>query len=275
MIDSQFPHTRVDEESIVARAGDEGALGRLPGASRLGREMPARLRPTADLAADAILVGDPGRALALAQTLLVAPKMSNHARGLWGYTGTTHAGAPLSVQATGIGGPSAALVLADLAELGVRRAVRVGTATGLGEAAELGELIVVGAARQWASDLPTLVAESGTGVEVGPAGPVVAPDPALSAALVEALGDDARQGEIASLDVIHPADREPAPTVDAADMQTAALLGTGPRLGVAIAAVVIVAATRAGQLDDAAVLTAAERAGSAAAAALSPSNAQL
>ena len=55
--------------------------------------MPARLRPTADIAADAILVGDPGRALALAQTLLVAPKMSNHARGLWGYSGNTHAGA--------------------------------------------------------------------------------------------------------------------------------------------------------------------------------------
>jgi purine-nucleoside phosphorylase len=36
---------------------------------------------------DAILAGDPGRALLLAQELLEKPKMSNHARGLWGYTG--------------------------------------------------------------------------------------------------------------------------------------------------------------------------------------------
>ena len=37
--------------------------------------------------------------------------MSNHARGLWGYSGLTAGGRGLSVQATGMGGPSAALVL--------------------------------------------------------------------------------------------------------------------------------------------------------------------
>ena len=82
--------------------------------------MPAHLRPTAPIAADAVLVGDPGRALLLAQELLEEPKMSNHARGLWGYSGQTPAGDALTIQATGIGGPSAALVLGDLAELGVR-----------------------------------------------------------------------------------------------------------------------------------------------------------
>ena len=94
--------------------------------------MPTRLRPTAPIAADAVLVGDPGRALLLAQELLEQPKMSNHARGLWGYFGKTPAGSELTIQATGMGGPSAVLVLADLAELGVRRAVRVGTCVGLG-----------------------------------------------------------------------------------------------------------------------------------------------
>ena len=69
--------------------------------------MPARLRPTAPIAADAVLVGDPGRALTLAQALLKEPKMSNHARGLWGYSGLTRAGHELSIQATGMGGPSA------------------------------------------------------------------------------------------------------------------------------------------------------------------------
>ena len=72
--------------------------------------------------------------------------MSNHARGLWGYTGRPPAGDELTIQSTGMGGPSAAVVLADLAELGVRRAVRVGTCAALGELAP-GELLVVGEAR--------------------------------------------------------------------------------------------------------------------------------
>src|SRR6187431_826459 len=104
--------------------------------------MPSRLRPTASFAADAILVGDPGRALMLAQELLAQPKMSNHARGLWGYTGVTPAGKDLTIQSTGMGGPSASVVLADLAELGLRRAIRIGTCASLGDL-ELGDLLVV------------------------------------------------------------------------------------------------------------------------------------
>ena len=45
------------------------------------------LKPTAPLAERVLLPGDPGRALLLAQSLLEAPKMFNHNRGLWGYTG--------------------------------------------------------------------------------------------------------------------------------------------------------------------------------------------
>ena len=38
--------------------------------------------------------------------------MFNHHRGLWGYTGPARAdGEPLTIQATGMGGPSAAIVL--------------------------------------------------------------------------------------------------------------------------------------------------------------------
>src|SRR3954452_17291951 len=104
--------------------------------------MPARLRPTDAIATDAILVGDPGRALMLAQELLRQPKMSHHARGLWGYTGVTHAGDEVTIQSTGMGGPSATVVLRDLAELGVRRAIRIGTCTSLGDLG-LGKLMIV------------------------------------------------------------------------------------------------------------------------------------
>src|SRR4051812_24470938 len=150
--------------------------------------MPARLRPTAPIAADAVLVGDPGRALMLAQALLEAPKMSNHARGLWGYSGRTPEGRELTIQATGMGGPSATIVLADLAELGLRRAVRVGTCTALDPELEVGELLLVDAARDWRGG--------------GDAGTEVEPDPELGARLRDALGADARPARVASLDAL-------------------------------------------------------------------------
>src|SRR5438132_8565274 len=100
------------------------------------------LRPTAALAERALLPGDPGRALMLAQSLLAEPRMFNHHRGLWGYTGTAPDGEPLTIQATGMGGPSAAIVFSELIALGAKRAIRVGTCGALAPGIELGELIV-------------------------------------------------------------------------------------------------------------------------------------
>ena len=86
----------------------------------------------------------PAAPLALAQQLLTKPRMSNHARGLWGYTGETSSGRQLSIQSTGMGGPSAAIVLQELAALGVRRAIRVGTCGALDSNLAQGELLVAG-----------------------------------------------------------------------------------------------------------------------------------
>jgi uridine phosphorylase len=219
--------------------------------------MPARLRPTAPIAPAALLVGDPGRALALAQELLEAPKMSNHARGLWGYSGESLAGRPLTIQSTGMGGPSAAVVLGDLAELGVRRVVRVGTGTALRAGLEPGTLLAVAEAHAW----------SGPG---GGAGESVAPDAELAARLGERLGAAARSGTAASLDVLHGGGA-PAPVAagDVADMQTAALLGAARRLGIAAAAVLIVSEGVGGErLGDEELEAAAKLAGRAAVAVL-------
>lgn len=217
--------------------------------------MPARLRPTAPIAPAALLVGDPGRALALAQELLGKPKMSNHARGLWGYSGDSLAGRPLTIQSTGMGGPSAAVVLADLAELGVRRAVRVGTCTALRPDLRPGALLAVAAAHAW----------SGAGD-----GGAVAPDPELEARLRRELGTAARAGTVASLDVLHGGGA-PAPVArgEVADMQTATLLGAARRLGIAAAAVLVVSEDAAGErLGDEELEAAAKVAGLAAMAVL-------
>src|SRR5215208_1531317 len=99
------------------------------------------LAPAADLAERVLLPGDPRRALLVAQSLLDQPKMFNHSRGLWGYTGVAEDGEPLTVQATGMGGPSAAIVCEELIALGARRLVRIGTCGALVEGPSLGDLL--------------------------------------------------------------------------------------------------------------------------------------
>lgn len=102
---------------------------------------PNALRPTAAISHRVLLPGDPGRALMLAESLLDGAKMFNHNRGLWGYTGLAPDGEPLTVQSTGMGGPSAAIVIHELIDLGARRLLRVGTCGALAGLA-LGDLVI-------------------------------------------------------------------------------------------------------------------------------------
>jgi uridine phosphorylase len=149
------------------------------------------IHPTAPLAERVLLPGDPGRALLLAQAMLSEPKMFNHNRGLWGYTGRALLDdEPLTIQSTGMGGPSAAIVIAELAELGAATALRVGTCGGLDEALELGELLVVSEA----------VCEDGTSRALqGKAS--VSPDPDLLARILGA--GSARAGTVVSTDLFY------------------------------------------------------------------------
>jgi len=212
------------------------------------------------MAPDAILVGDPGRALLLAQELLEKPKMSNHARGLWGYTGHTPTGNGLTIQATGMGGPSAVIVLTDLAELGAKRVVRVGTCTAFGAEAQPGELLLIGAAR----------ATAGSAASFGlVAGDTVSPDQPLSERLGGELGTEARVVTVASLDTM-PVGVAEVGGAAAADMQTLAVLARAGALEIAAAAVLVVAEAEGHErLDDEKMEVAAVRAGKAAAKTLS------
>ncbi len=185
--------------------------------------------------------------------------MSNHSRGLWGYSGQTPAGRPLTIQSTGIGGPSAALVLGELGDLGVRRVVRVGTCIGFESSLELGEIVVVEMA----------IAAGGSAAALGVApDEAVAPDELLTERLAEAP-EGFRRGTVASFDA-HPGDRTPAPGVVAADMQTAPLLARARTLGIDAAAVLIVAEKAGeGHLEKEQLETFEKRAGLAASAVLS------
>lgn len=216
------------------------------------RAVPSHLRPSAPTAPAALLCGDPGRALVIAQGVLTKPRMSNHNRGLWGYHGTTAAGAELTVQATGIGGPSAAIVLGELAALGVRRAIRVGTCSAAGAGPGLGAGVVVGRA----------LACDGTSVALGASpGAAVEADAALTRLLAAELATAPLP--VASRDL-------PAGPIapGLSDLQTAAMLAACRGLGVAGAATLVVSSADGRRLDDESLEAASLRLAAAAAGVL-------
>ena len=183
--------------------------------------------------------------------------MFNHARGLWGYTGTAADGEPLTIQATGIGAASAAVVAGELCDLGLRSFVRVGTALSRdGAAYAPGDVVAVTRASRG----------DGVSQALGGRGTVL-PDDAMTGRLHRALGLAA---------AVHSTDLPAAGSLDidldVADLQTAALLQVAHTRGLAAAAALVVVGVAGRHLDDAldddALLAAATRAAHAAATAL-------
>jgi DeoD family purine-nucleoside phosphorylase len=150
------------------------------------------LQPTAPLAERVLLPGDPGRALHLAQSILTEPKMFNHNRGLWGYTGKAADGELLTIQSTGMGGPSAAIVISELYELGARMLLRVGTCGAIDPTLELGELIVASEA----------LSADGTSQVLG-AGTRTTSSASMLERLTSAAGPESRVGPIVTTDIFY------------------------------------------------------------------------
>ncbi len=99
-----------------------------------------------DFAPAVLMPGDPRRAQLIAEALFDEPKLVNEVRGILGYTGTVD-GQPISVMASGMGCPSITIYATELYRFfGVRRIIRVGTAGGMQEALQLGDVIAASAA---------------------------------------------------------------------------------------------------------------------------------
>jgi uridine phosphorylase len=193
------------------------------------------VHPTAPLAERVLLPGDPGRALALAQAMLTEPRMFNHNRGLWGYTGTWSDGEPLTIQSTGMGGPSAAIVLTELIALGAGRAIRIGTCGGLAPGLGLGELVIADPA----------ISADGTSRALG-TGARVEPDGSLTERLGE-VAPTARRGPVVSVDLFYDerdiGDLPGAAGAIAVEMEAAALFALGANAGVPVACLLTVSDT--------------------------------
>ncbi len=228
---------------------------------------PIHVHPTAPLAERVLLPGDPGRALRLAEGLLDAPRMFNHNRGLWGYTGTAADGEPLTIQSTGMGGPSAAIVIAELHDLGARRLIRVGTCGALVPELAFGQLLVVTEA----------FAQDGTSRALG-AGEQIAADGPLLERLRSAAGADAGNGPIVSTDLFYdgPAreeDRWRALGALAVEMEAATLFALAARRDFQAGALLIVSdllVPERRRIDSEALLAAELELGAAALRALAP-----
>jgi purine-nucleoside phosphorylase len=80
-----------------------------------------------DFAATVLMPGDPLRAQYIADTYLENAKRVNDVRNMWGFTGE-YKGIPVSVQAHGMGIPSASIYCTELiTEYNVKRMIRVGS----------------------------------------------------------------------------------------------------------------------------------------------------
>lgn len=220
------------------------------------------LRPTAELAERVLLPGDPGRALLLAQALLDSPRMFNHHRGLWGYTGAAEDGRPLTVQSSGMGGPSAAIVVEELLRLGARAVVRVGTCGALAPSLRLGDLVVAREA----------LARDGASRALG-AGDRVAADPDLTQRL-EAVADGTfHAGTVVSTDLFYDP-RDPGSSADGAlavEMEAATVLRVAELRGARAACLLAVSDLVEGErrrIDDEELARAGERLGRVAVRAL-------
>lgn len=121
-----------------------------------------------------ILPGDPGRCEKIA-SFFDNPKYFDTNREYCIYTGTL-CGEKVSVCSTGIGGPSTAIAVEELAACGVNTFIRVGTCGGIALPVKAGDVVIANSA----------VRQDGTSLEYAPLMFPAVADPQLLFALVEA-----------------------------------------------------------------------------------------
>jgi DeoD family purine-nucleoside phosphorylase len=157
-----------------------------------------------DYAPLVLMPGDPGRATMIAGMFdggLDNVRKVNEHRSLLGYTGT-YDGVPVSVQTSGMGTPSFAIVMEELLNLGVQRFIRAGTCGGIGPGLRTGDVVIATAAAP-------VDGATRTYLHGDPYAP--AADFDLTRALVDAArgrGVKVELGQVASVDVFYNTDED-------------------------------------------------------------------
>jgi uridine phosphorylase len=140
-----------------------------------------------------LLSGDPDRSRHIAETHLSdVLELSSH-RGLWSGVGRLPSGRRLICATSGMGAPSASIVVNELAQVGARLIIRVGTTGSIQQHVPAGSVVISSAALR----------RHGAALDIAPVEYPAVADPFVTVALVEsarALGIDHHVGLTASVD---------------------------------------------------------------------------
>ena len=214
-------------------------------------KQPHLLVEPGDLPDLALVPGDPGRVERIADRCADVETVATNRE--YQVVRARYEGRPVTVCSTGIGAPSAAIAVEELAAVGVERFVRVGTCGALQSGIETGDMVVAtGAAKD----------EGTTARYESPTVPAV-PDYRTVEALVTAAednGETVRVGPVATDDAFYAeteayvAEWEDAGLL-AVEMEAAAIFSLARRKGLAAGAVCtvdgnLVEGTQKGETDD-------------------------
>jgi uridine phosphorylase len=214
-------------------------------------KQPHLLVEEGDVRPTAIVPGDPGRVDRIAAQCSDAETVADNRE--YRVVNATYEGTPLTVCSTGIGGPSAAIAVEELARVGVDTFLRCGTTGALQSTIDIGDMVVAtGAAKQ-----------EGTSKRYEPAVYPAVPDYDCLSGLVaaaEARDEDVHVGPIVSDDAFYAeteavvADWEAAGLL-AVEMEAATLFALARRKGLRAGAICtvdgnLVEGTQKGETDD-------------------------
>lgn len=156
------------------------------GPSDLGGQVPAL----------ALLSGDPQRTHHIATERLSNARLLSDHRGLTSYVATLANGVDVLCSTSGMGGPSASIVINELAQIGVHTIIRIGTTGSLQAHVPVGSVIVSSAALR----------RHGAALDIAPVEFPAVADPFVTVALAHAaarLGIEHHVGITASVDTFY------------------------------------------------------------------------
>lgn len=141
----------------------------------------------------ALLSGDPARSEMIATSKLEGGRSLSRNRGLDGFVASLPSGRPVVCATSGMGAPSMSIVVNELAQVGIRTVIRIGTSGSIQSHVGVGSVVVASAA----------LSNQGASDDIAPPRFPAAADPFVTVALAEAgvrLGIDHCVGVVASTD---------------------------------------------------------------------------
>ena len=147
----------------------------------------------ADPATTVLLSGDPDRTTAIATRTLRNARLLSDNRGLVSYVAELPGGQPVLCATSGMGGPSASIVLNELTQVGVRTVIRIGTTGSIQPHVLAGSVVISSAA----------LCRQGAAADVAPVEFPAVADPFLTVRMAETatrLGVTHHVGITASVD---------------------------------------------------------------------------